>query len=108
MNGGASRNRTRSSRTERISNPPRHRAGYHSMSTTAEGLGVEPGHLCQSAFEAALAPRHSYPSMVGVAGLEPAISRSRSERTTRLCYTPVPGAGIEPATRGFSGRCSTI
>lgn len=43
------------------------------------------------------------PMLVGVEGFEPSASRSQSESSTRLSYTPIYIAGYNPAA-----RCATL
>ena len=48
--------------------------------------------------------------MVGVAGFEPAATRSQAEYSTKLSYTPIlePSEGFEPPTRRLQGAYSTL
>ena len=48
--------------------------------------------------------------MVGVAGFEPAATRSQAEYSTKLSYTPIlePPEGLEPPTRRLQGAYSTL
>ena len=64
-----------------------------------EGKGVEPSGVTPAWFSRPVAHHWALPSMVGLAGLEPAASASRSGALTKLRYNPmVPLTGFEPAS----------
>ena len=48
--------------------------------------------------------------MVGVAGFEPAATRSQAEYSTKLSYTPIlePSGGFEPSTNALQVHYSTV